>query len=270
MTGIAAPPDTTPNAMVPIPCAVKRVIRETFDTFTLELDVSAFPGGRFPFHPGQFNMLYMFGVGEAAVAISGDPLDPTRLIHTIRSTGTVTSEMRRLTRGGVIGVRGPFGNGWPLEEVRGRDVVLIAGGIGMASIRSALFYLVEHRSEYGRLVLLYGARSKQEELFTRQIDKWKRWVDLHPGVRAGLPRIGFDEDRAAIFVCGPEVMMRSVFREMERREVPGSALWVSLERSMKCGVGICGHCQIGPHLICKQGPVFRYDGVKSLFGVREL
>jgi NAD(P)H-flavin reductase len=270
MSALAVSDKIGRDEMVPRVCEVHRVVRETFDTFTLELDVSGFPGGRFQFRPGQFNMLYTFGIGEVAAAISGDPDDDTRLLHTIRATGHVTTEMRRLTRGAEIAVRGPYGNTWPLEEIRGRDIVMITGGIGIAAIRPVLHVLMSRRSEYGRLVLLYGARSKAEALFTRQLDKWKKHLDVRSGIRSGLPRLELDPANAAVLLCGPEVMMRAVFREMEHRHVPDDSVWLSLERKMRCGIGLCGHCQMGPHIVCRDGPVYRYDRIRSVFGVREL
>jgi NAD(P)H-flavin reductase len=261
------------------------VRKETYDTFTLELE-SANGADGFPFAPGQLNMLYAVGVGEVPISISGDPTKPKTLVHTVRSVGAVTESICKRKPGDVLGVRGPFGSHWPAEEAAGSDVVIVAGGIGLAPLRPALYYLLSNREKYGRIVLLYGARTRQDLLYTAELEKWRGQFDLEVGVTvdtatAGwrgnvgvvttlIPRAQFDPAQAVAMVCGPEVMMRFTVRELEGRGIARENIFISLERNMKCAIGFCGHCQFGPTFVCKDGPVFRFDQVQTLFAKREI
>ena len=271
--------------MVPHPYVIKQVVRDTRDTFTLRLapkNVSSV----FAFAPGQFNMLYVFGVGEVAISISGDPAKSETLVHTTRAVGTVTKAMSLLKRGDVLGVRGPFGSPWPTEESKGRDIVIVAGGIGLAPLRPAIYRLLTQREKYGRVSLLYGTRSPDDILFRRELERWRSRFDfdLFVTVDRGIggwrgsvgvvttliPRAPFDPLNTIAFLCGPEVMMRFTVMELQKRGIPTNQIYLSMERNMKCAIGFCGHCQFGPAFICKDGPVFRYDVVKELFGKREV
>ncbi len=266
---------------LPAPMAIARAVRELPGVFTFGFDV---PGG-FPFRPGQFNMLYAYGVGEVPISISGDTAEPTRLVHTIRAVGTVTRAMEELREGSVLGVRGPYGSAWPVEEARGRDVLFVAGGLGLASLRPAILHVLSNRADYGRVVILCGARSPADLLFKEQLGRWRARFDCRLEVivdRAGrewygavgvVTRLLDDtplEPDDAVFVCGPEIMMRFVIRELGRRGVPGDAIWLSMERSMKCGVGLCGHCQLGGSFVCQDGPVYRSDRIAPLLFAREM
>jgi NAD(P)H-flavin reductase len=270
--------------MVPRPHRVLRARRETHDTITLALQPVGSPS--LPFAAGQFNMLYVFGVGEVPISISGDPSRPEVLAHTVRAVGTVTRALCRAKRHDLVGVRGPFGNGWPIEEAAGSDVVVAAGGIGLAPLRPALYELLTHRERYGRIVLLYGARTPQDLLFRRDLSAWRGRFDLDVEVTVDsaadgwrgnvgvlttlIPHARFDPPNTVAFVCGPEIMMRFTARELEAREVEPENIFVSMERNMKCGIGLCGHCQRGPIFVCKDGPVLRYDQVAPLMAVREV
>lgn len=280
---LAAP--AAPNPFAPEPARVRRLHRETETTFTVSLEVPRRPGG-FAFAPGQFNMLYAFGIGEVAISISGDPSRPERLVHTIREVGSVTRALGRLRSGMALGLRGPFGSAWPVREAHGADVLLIAGGLGMAPLRPALYHVLRHRKAYGRVALLYGARGPEDLLYRRELERWRRRAALqvlvtvdragpgwrgHVGVVPALLRLAaFDPSRAIAFVCGPEVMIRFAARDLERCGVPAERVYASLERNMKCAVGLCGRCQLGPGFVCKDGPVLRYDRVGPLLSVREL
>jgi NAD(P)H-flavin reductase len=273
------------DPMVPSSFLLRRVRRETRDTFTLELE-SANGADGFSFAAGQFNMLYVFGVGEVPISISGDPTDPQTLVHTVRSVGTATQAICKLKRGGVLGVRGPFGSHWPVEEAAGSDVVMVAGGIGLAPLRPVLYYLLSNREKYGRVVLLYGARTPEELLYKPELEKWRGHFDLEVQVTVDaapadwrgsvgvvttlIPRAQFDPFHTVAMVCGPEVMMRFTVRELEVRGVAPENIFISMERNMKCAVGLCGHCQFGPTFVCKDGPVFRYDGIQPFFAKREV
>lgn len=265
--------------LTPRPARVLARHRETRETVTLTLE----PSGE-PWVAGQFDMLYAFGVGEVAISISGDPGRCDRLTHTIRPVGAVSSALCRLRPGEWVGVRGPFGSAWPLAEARGRDVLVVAGGVGMAPLRPVVYELLRHRRQYGRVALLYGARTPGDLLFRSELERWSRRIDVLLTVDAAAPgwsgdvgvvtpllrRTAFDPAAALAMVCGPEVMMRFALAELRRLGMPDTAVWLSMERNMHCGVGLCGHCQLGPVLVCRDGPVFRADAVGWTFGVREV
>lgn len=275
------PSATVTSAYTPTAMPVARAVRELEDVFTFTFDV---PGG-FTFRPGQFNMLYVHGAGEVPISISGDPADTERLVHTIRAVGRVTRAMEALGEGSFLGVRGPYGTAWPLDEVRGRDVLVIAGGLGLAPLRSAILHVLAHRAEYGRVTILFGARSPSSLLFREDLERWRGRFDCR--LEATVDRAGRDwfgnvgvitklvadvptSSETAALVCGPEIMMRFVVRELERRGVPPSSIWLAMERNMKCGIGMCGHCQLGPLFVCKDGPIHRFDQLAPLFAVREV
>jgi NAD(P)H-flavin reductase len=273
------------DPMRPRPFRVQRVVRENADTFTLALAPVA---GTAPcaFAPGQFNMLYVFGVGEIPISISGDPRQPEAFLHTTRVVGAVTKALCHLPRGAMVGLRGPFGRGWPVAEAAGQDVVLVAGGIGLAPLRPAVYELLANRDRYGKVVLLYGTRSSEDLLYRRELERWRGRFDLevhvtvdralrdwrgHVGVVTLLVhRAPCDPDNTVAMVCGPEVMMRFAATELQKRGVARERLFLSMERNMKCAVGFCGHCQFGPRFICKDGPVVRFDAVHPWIEHREI
>jgi NAD(P)H-flavin reductase len=272
------------DPMLPTPCTLLRSRRETADTVTLEL---APPDGQqLAFEPGQFNMLYLFGLGESAISISGNPDRTDRVVHTVRAVGTVTRPLLKLARGASIGVRGPYGRPWPLTRAHGRDVVLIAGGIGLAPLRPVIYRILADRSAFGRVTLLFGARSPADLLYRTELERWRGRLDSdvrvtvdHAGedwtgdvgvVTALLSRAAFDPARTTAMLCGPEIMMRSGVRELLARGVPAGDVFVSMERNMKCAVGFCGHCQLGPSFVCRDGPVFDYATLAPWFEGREL
>lgn len=272
------------DVMMPefFPIAVAR--RETRDVFTIEFNVEA--RGGFVFAPGQFNMLYSFGMGESAISISGDPARPEKLVHTIRAVGTVTRALQNLRKGDPVGIRGPFGRPWPVAEAQGKDLVVIAGGIGLAPLRPVLYHVVRNRQAFGKVVVIYGSRSPADLLFTKEIESWRKKLDLqievtvdaadrtwkgHTGVvTKHMGRMDFDASTAIAMMCGPEIMMRFAAREFERLGMPTQNIWITMERNMRCGAALCGHCQFGPSFICKDGPVFRYDEVAPLLAIREV
>jgi NAD(P)H-flavin reductase len=270
--------------MMPEIVRVRDFQRDTHDTYTLTLDP---PAGRqaYCFRPGQFNMLYAFGVGEVPISVSSDAATAETCKHTIRSVGSVTDALGKLQPGDALGLRGPFGSSWPVEAARQHDVVFVTGGIGLAPLRPAIYHVLRHRDDYGRLVLLHGSRTPGDLLYADELSAWQRRHDFQVLLavdRADAPWHGtigpvtmlfaeadFDPARAIGMMCGPEVMMRYTVYEFEKRGVPHGRLYVSLERNMQCAVGFCGHCQFGPHFVCMDGPVFRFDTVEKLFFVRE-
>jgi NAD(P)H-flavin reductase len=274
-----------PPSMVPSACRVRRVLHETHDTFTLELEASGGDGG-VAFKPGQFNMLYVFGVGEVPISMSGDPARRRTLVHTTRAVGAVTRAMQGLRKGAALGVRGPYGQPWPLDQAAGRDVVLVAGGIGLAPLRPALYEIASHREDFGNVVLLYGSRGPEDILFRRELERWRAasGVDVsvtvdralgpwpgHVGVVTTLiSRASFESRNSVALLCGPEIMMRFTAEELRKRGMPLERVFVSMERNMKCAIGLCGHCQFGPSFVCKDGPVFPYARVKRLLEMREI
>ena len=220
------------DPMVPHAARVVGAQRELADVWTLDIDT---PAGGFPFAPGQFNMLYAFGVGEAAISISGDPSNPGRLIHTIRAVGKVSEALARLKPGDALGVRGPYGGGWPVEAAAGSDVVIVAGGLGLAPLRPSLYRLMAERDRYRRIVVLCGARSPADILFRQELERWRTRLDVdvevtvdHAGpdwrgnvgvVTTLIPRAAFDPPHTVAMVCGPEVMMRFAAIELEKAGV---------------------------------------------------
>jgi len=273
------------SPLVPEPFKVKRIRKETRDTFTIDLE-SRNGSGKFNFEPGQFNMLYLFGVGEAPISISGDPGIGKTLTHTIRAVGTLTKAMQNLKKGDTIGVRGPYGESWPVEQCKGKDVVIIAGGIGLAPLRPVLYSLLAEREKFGKVVLLYGARTPEDMLFRAELEQWRvrfdqevlvtvdrgtgNWLGNVGVVTFLVPKATFDVNNCIGMVCGPEVMMRFAIQELMRRGVPSGKIYLSMERSMRCGIGHCGHCQFGHVFICKDGPVFRYDQMIDLLRKRDI
>ncbi len=271
------------DPMLSYPSSIKRVTKDTADTFSLELSP---PRAEFNFLPGQFNMLYVYGVGEVPISISGDPTKFDRLVHTTREVGTVTRAMRRLKAGDTIGVRGPYGTHWPIEQHEENDIVLITGGIGLAPLRPVIYHVLANRAKYGKVVLLYGARTPEDILYVKELEKLRGRFDLdilitvdratgswqgNVGVVTQLiGRAPFDPMHCTAMICGPEIMMRFTIMEMQKRGVPDESMYVSMERNMKCGIGLCGHCQLGGHFVCKDGPVYRYDEIRGIFTKREM
>lgn len=271
------------DPMVPRAWRVRRARREAKDIVTLELAPAK---GEPPhFAPGQFNMLYAFGVGEAPISMSGDPADETHLVHTVRAVGAVSAMLAKLKPGAALGVRGPFGTAWPVELAAGNDVVIVAGGLGLAPLRPAIYRLLAERARYGRIVLLYGARSPADILYRQELQRWRRRLDIEIEVTVDhatgdwrgnvgvvpplIARASFDPQSAVAMVCGPEVMMRFATAALRDAGVPANRIYVSMERNMKCAIGLCGHCQFGPSFICRDGPVMPFDRIAPIFSVRE-
>lgn len=268
------------DAAVPAPWTVLAVRHDLADTFTLAL--APVSGDMPAAAPGQFSMLGVPGFGDAAISVSGVREDRTE--HTIRAVGRVTYALQRCRAGDVIGVRGPFGRGWPVHRLSGADVVVVAGGVGLAPLKPLVELVIATRPVGSRLAVYYGARTPHDLLFRDELETWRSaaevnvTVDRATGAWTGhvglvtqlLERGGFEPARTAALVCGPEVMMRHTLSALAARGVDGEQVWVSLERGMHCGTGTCGHCQLGPWLVCRDGPVFRADQAIRWLSVREL
>lgn len=271
------------DPFVPQIYRVNRVSRELADTVTL--DLTPLSGSRPPFAPGQFNMLYAFGVGEVAIGMSGER-EHDAFVHTVRDVGAVSGAIAKLAPGAVIGLRGPFGTGWPVKEAEGSDVVIVAGGLGLAPLRPAIYEILANRGRYGRVVVLFGGRNPTEMLYRHELEEWRRRLDIDIEVTvdhadadwrgnvgvvpALIPRATFDPHEAVALICGPEVMMRFTVNALRDVGLAPERIFLSMERNMKCAIGLCGHCQFGPTFVCKDGPVMRFDRVAGIFTVREI
>ncbi len=272
-----------PGPMAPAPFRVTRRWRELRDTWTLELEPVA--GERLSVAPGQFTMLYAFGIGEVPISVSGGSPDGP-LTHTVRAVGAVSRAICAARPGAVLGVRGPFGNTWPVAEAVTSDVVIVAGGIGLAPLRPAVHEVLRRRSEFGEVAVLYGSRTPADLLYREELHRLRGRFDVQVDVTVDsaeggwLGKVGvvpkliagarFDPAATVAFVCGPEIMMHYSARALLERGVPPESIYLSMERNMRCGLGHCGHCQLGPTLICRDGAVYRYSDLERLLAVREL
>lgn len=284
MTETAAWP-AAPSAMSPVPYRVRSRVTENRDSATLCLEPVREP---LPApQPGEFMMMYAFGIGEIAISVSGVPTVADETItHTIRSVGAVSRALHDAQPGAVIGMRGPFGTNWGLADADGRDIVIVAGGVGLAPLRPVVLAALADRDRYGKTTLIAGARSRDDFLFAEELADWARGdaIDVHltvdvpvqgwPGevgfVTEPLRRLPLRPDTTTAFLCGPEPMMFNGATELMRKGMAASDIRVSLERNMQCGIGWCGHCQLGPLLLCRDGPVVGYDVAEPLLQVKEL
>jgi len=276
---------------MPFEATIKWIKKETRDTFTSALKINSREMQRaYRFIPGQFNMLYVPGIGEAPISISSSPLDHD-LMHTVRVAGDVTTALSGLRAGDVIGMRGPFGSGWPLEETEDLDLLIVAGGLGIAPLRSVARHILKthaskKRDAHPRRMLLYGAKTPKDIVFRDEFPRYRDIVEVFLTVDRADPeeywrgetglvtklfdRLSIDPLCTIAFVCGPEIMMQTSVRELNLRGVPEERIFLSLERNMNCGVGLCGHCFFGPKFVCKDGPVFRFSEIEGLMGIKEL
>jgi NAD(P)H-flavin reductase len=274
------------NTLVPQPARIveKRSFGPQIHAYRLELlEAGARP--RFDFQPGQFNMVYVPGVGEVAISISSDPEEET-LEHTIRIVGRTTRAIDRLGVGDVLGIRGPYGNGWPLQEARWKDLVFVTGGLGCAPVSGAVEYVFRRRANYGRVTILHGVKKAADLIHRERFEAWRRhpdttvlltsdqpdrhWHDRTGVVTELFDEVAFDPSCTLLLMCGPEVMLRYAADLLGRRGLPEERMFVSLERNMKCAVGLCGHCQLGPSFVCKDGPIYRLSVIRRFFAARHL
>ncbi len=265
---------------------IKEIVHEAegVSTFWLEF-VDQDIRRDYRFAAGQFNMLYLPCYGEAAISISSDPEKPGLIGHTIRFVGNVTHAISRMQVGQQISLRGPFGSAWPTEMHKGHDIVIATGGIGLAPLRPVIYQILNHRQDYGKVTLLYGARTPEDLLYTAEYESWEaqgietmitvdradeNWRGSVGVVPMLFYRLRSDPNNTIVLSCGPEIMMRFVVFEGLARRIPTEKIYLSMERNMKCGQGFCGHCQFGPYFICKDGPVFRYDQLEPYFNLEDL
>lgn len=269
------------NPYLPLAARAVERLQESPSIFTLRLQIDD-PVRRadYRFESGQFNMVYLYGVGEVPVSIVSDPDRPELLDHTIRAVGRVTRGLARLRVGDTVGLRGPFGRGWPLQQALGQDVVLATGGLGCAPLVSVIRYVLGRREQFGRLVIMQGVKHSDDLIWRQQYEAWASMPDTQvllaadqagPGWpwRVGRPtelvkQARFDRKRHIVLMCGPEIMMRLMAAALVERGALEDRIWLSMERNMQCAVGHCGHCQRGPRFVCRDGPVFGFNAVKSL------
>jgi NAD(P)H-flavin reductase len=276
-------PPAMAGAMVSHPASVRAIKPETYGISTFSLEYTD-PGPAIGFAAGQFNMLHLPGFGEVAISICSDPSFPKVMEHTIRYAGGVTRAIGRLKVGDVIGMRGPYGNPWPMQPAEGKDLLIVSGGIGLAPLRPVILQILRNRKNYGRVLVLYGGRTPQDLLYMDEFQQWQDGgIEMHVSVdRADetwkgqvgvIPmsfyRVRLDHRNTLVFSCGPEIMMRFVIYEAMARRIPKDAIYISMERNMKCAIGFCGHCQLGPVFICKQGPIFKFSTIEPFFGREE-
>jgi anaerobic sulfite reductase subunit B len=272
----------TGGAFVPLPFRVAGSRQDTVDTWTLTFEPEE---EGFAVAPGQFVMVHVWGIGEVPISVSGPPEqagDP--IVLTVRAVGAVTQAICASEPGTLLGLRGPCGNSWPIAEASGGDVLVVAGGIGLAPLRPVVLHTLAHRSEYGAASILYGARTPGDLLYTDELDAWRAGLSVDVTVDAAdtswkgkvgvVPKLvgsaDFRPDSVSAFVCGPEVMIHFTVEALREAGVPDERIFLSLERDMRCGIGLCGHCQLGPTLVCRDGPVYSQAEVGALLGVREL
>lgn len=268
----------------PQPWRIHSVRRDSDDVFTWELapqNGSAAPA----FVPGQFNMIYLFGQGDVAISICGEGRDG-KILHTMRAVGSVTQQLQKLAAGAIVGVRGPFGKSWPVDELRGHDVLVMAGGLGIAPLRPLIEWMLARREHYGRIDIVYGARAPDQLIYAEDIARWQSSADTQVHVTVDradanwrgsvgnvtqiLPQLTLDIANTRAVICGPEIMMKFSALALQNLGIASDAIWLSMERNMQCAVGYCGHCFYGPHFVCKDGPVFRFDQLHGQLAVAEL
>ncbi|KTD13689.1 hydrogenase/sulfur reductase gamma subunit [Legionella gratiana] len=269
---------------VPFEAEIIERIQESPTIFTLHLrffDTSLHD--TFNFYPGQFNMLYLYGVGEVAISIVSDPEKKDILTHTIRAVGRVTRALQKLETGDKIGVRGPYGRGWPLEQTQNKDIIVITGGLGCAPSVSIIDYILARRKQYGHLSILQGVKHSDDFIFRKKYAVWEKSPNtvIHIAAdQAGpkwpwnvgyvtdmIDKISLNPENTVVMMCGPEIMMHTAINLLKKKGISENDLYMSMERNMECGIGQCGHCQYGGFFICKDGPIFAYSEIKELFNM---
>ncbi|KGP63352.1 Ni/Fe hydrogenase subunit gamma [Legionella norrlandica] len=274
-----------PDPYLPKEVEIVKRTQESSSIFTLHLRITDEEQHKqFQFYPGQFNMLYLYGVGEVAISIVSDPRRKATLSHTIRAVGRVTKAMQQLQVGDRLGMRGPFGVGWPLEKVKGKDVIVLTGGLGCAPSVSIINYVIRRRNHYGKLSILQGVKHSEDFIFRKQYAQWQKSPHTEVYIAADqagpkwpwsvgyvtdmIDNITIQPENSVVMMCGPEMMMNTAVKVFTEKGIPESNIYLSMERNMECGIGHCGHCQYGGLFVCKDGPVFAYTQVKELFKVR--
>jgi len=277
-----SPDNLKANPYLPYEAIILERIEEAPSLFTLRIKLTDDAlQDAYEFAPGQFNMLYLYGVGEVPISIVNDPDDSHVIDHTIRVVGRVTRGMNQLKAGDRIGLRGPYGHGWPVDAAKNKDIVIITGGLGCAPVVSVINYIEQRRDEYGHLNIVQGVKHTADFIWKQRYDKWRELNDTNVLLAAdmGQPlwpfhigpvtelfdQLQFNPQNTVAMMCGPEGLMRVACKHMLEHQVNAAQIYLSMERNMQCAVGHCGHCQYGSEFICKDGPVFSYDRIRTLF-----
>ena len=268
---------------LPKPAKITKRTQESHTIFTLQTEFID-EGPQATFYPGQFNMLYLYGIGEVAISIASDPADTFYLKHTIRAVGRVTRALQQLKEGDEIGIRGPYGNGWPLNQALNKDIIIVTGGLGCAPTVSMINYILARREQYGEISILQGVKHSDDLIFRKQYALWQAQPNINVLIAADVagPKwpwaVGyvtdmiqsrhFNPERTIALMCGPEMMMHAAVKALTIKGLAESEIYLSMERNMACGIGQCGHCQYGGLFVCKDGPIFAYPKLKALFSVK--
>jgi NAD(P)H-flavin reductase len=270
---------------LPRSAIIKERIQESPTIFTLRLRFEDGDAQKvFEFAPGQFNMVTLYGAGEIPISIVNDPEESHYFDHTIRVVGRVSEAMSKLQPGDRVGIRGPFGRGWPMDKAVGRDVLLITGGLGCAPLVSVIRYLMKRREQFGHLYILQGVKHSNDLIWREQYDAWSREPDVHVLLAADVAgrewrgqqgmvteligQLNLRQSRTITMLCGPELMMMAAIANLRELGIADQQIWFSMERNMQCGIGQCGHCQIGPKFVCRDGPVFCYSELADFLGAK--
>lgn len=269
------------DPLIPEPFRILENKRESQDVFTLALE--PIHQRDFSFLPGQYNMVHAFGIGASAISISASSQEK-KILHTIRTVGSVTNNLQKLAKNDIVGIRGPFGTPWPMEKLKGKYILLLAGGIGLAPLRSLIKTLLSHPKDYQDITLIYGARSPSDLIYQAELSAWRKalhvlltvdhadkdWEHDVGVVPQFIPLVVKDPKNTVVLMCGPEVMMRFCLFALREAEITFNNIYLSMERNMQCAIGHCGHCQWGPFFICKDGPIMNFKEIEPFFYKNEL
>ena len=277
--------DCSSDPMLPVWAEILKIEEEAPGVYTYWLKfIDPEVQKNYSFKAGQFNLLTVPGYGEAAISISSHPNNKEVIGHTIRLAGNVTTAIDRLGVGGKLGIRGPFGSAWPVEQLKGKDIYIAAGGIGLPPLRPVIYQIMDNREDYGKVVVIYGARTPEHLQYTAEYEAWEAeniemmvcvdscddtWTGLVGVVPMLFYSLRIDPKKSALLTCGPEIMIHFAAYEASARRIPRDRIFVSLEKNMKCGFGSCGHCQLGPYFVCKDGPVFSYEQIGPYLEVED-
>lgn len=277
-------PKPVHDPFIPYPAIITRRIQETNTLFTLSLEFEDKTlHEQYEFIPGQFNMVYLHGIGEIAISIMSDPVEQHSYDHTIRAVGRVSKGLMALKTGEHVALRGPFGRGWPLMLARDKDVIILTGGLGCAPVISVINYIMRRRLHYGKIMILQGVKHSDDFIYQQHYAHWQQqpntevliaadqsgpsWPWMTGRITNMLDELSFNPQHTIAMLCGPEVMMRVAIEALSKKGMSDDDMYLSMERSMHCATGHCGHCQFGGKFVCKDGPVFSFSQICDLFYV---
>lgn len=269
------------NEYIVYPAEIEEIRNETFDTKTFKVRITDKElRNSFSYKQGQFMEVSLFGVGEAPISITSSPSRKGFLEFCVRAAGNVTKSIHSLKKGDSLYLRGPYGNSFPFEEIKGKNIYFVAGGIGIAPLRSLINMVFDNRKDFKHIKILYGAKTPDELCFKDELEEWKKIPDTEVWLTVDTPCEGWDcrigvvtelwkdthvhPENAVSIVCGPPIMMKFVTMKLTESGFKDKDIVMTLERYMKCGIGKCGHCNIGEKFVCIDGPVFTYEQVEKM------